>query len=598
MKVKMVFCRSLRDVLFTVVMSVVMSLFPQGVMAQDDASDRQIDSLQAVNDSLVQHLRNQVQELELQQILMREQLERTGKGAQEDSLLMVQRKARIDSLRHITPGAAVVVDGDTLFTIYARKGGMLPEARVEDISEKILKLGKSLTLFVDSVFVFEGEYTTDIMANETVIMSVSETDGLWQNKTRQELANEYAVIIQKKLVQLHEEYGLQQKLKNMLFVLLIVLVQVLLIWLTNWFYRRWRFRLLRKLLKSTRPLSVKGYEVLTMHRQGVLFVIMLKTLRFLIILTQLLISIPVLFSLFPQTKSLIYKLFSYIWNPITDIFSAVVGFLPNLFKIIIIILCFRYLVKGLHYLSDEVKSGNLKINGFYPDWAMPTYLILRVLCYSFMVVMIWPLLPSSQSEVFQGVSVFIGVIVSLGSSSIIGNVMAGMVMTYMRPFHIGDFIRYGETEGFVIEKTMLVTRIRTRKNEVITIPNSNLMSSQTSNFTFAAHNYGVIVHTKVTIGYDMKWTLIRDLLLDAARNTPHIVKKPEPFVRITALDDFYVEYEINAYTHRPDALSEIYSTLHQNILDSFHTNGVEIMSPHIFAHRNDLETQIPKEDGK
>lgn len=592
----MVFCRSLRDVLFTVVMSVVMSLFPQGVMAQDDASDRQIDSLQAVNDSLVQHLRNQVQELELQQILMREQLERTGKSAQEDSLLMVQRKARIDSLRHITPGAAVVVDGDTLFTIYARKGGMLPEARVEDISEKILKLGKSLTLFVDSVFVFEGEYTTDIMANETVIMSVSETDGLWQNKTRQELANEYAVIIQKKLVQLHEEYGLQQKLKNMLFVLLIVLVQVLLIWLTNWFYRRWRFRLLRKLLKSTRPLSVKGYEVLTMHRQGVLFVIMLKTLRFLIILTQLLISIPVLFSLFPQTKSLIYKLFSYIWNPITDIFSAVVGFLPNLFKIIIIILCFRYLVKGLHYLSDEVKSGNLKINGFYPDWAMPTYLILRVLCYSFMVVMIWPLLPSSQSEVFQGVSVFIGVIVSLGSSSIIGNVMAGMVMTYMRPFHIGDFIRYGETEGFVIEKTMLVTRIRTRKNEVITIPNSNLMSSQTSNFTFAAHNYGVIVHTKVTIGYDMKWTLIRDLLMEAAHNTPHIVKKPEPFVRITALDDFYVEYEINAYTHRPEALSEIYSTLHQNILDSFHTNGVEIMSPHIFAHRNDLETQIPKSD--
>ena len=343
-------------------------------------------------------------------------------------------------------------------------------------------------------------------------------------------------------------------------------------------------------------MSVKGYEVLTLHRQGILFVIMLKTLRILIILAQLLISIPILFSLFPQTKALTYKLFSYIWNPITDIFSSVIDFLPNLFKIVIIILCIRYLVKGLHYLADEVKSGNLKINGFYPDWAMPTYLILRVLCYSFMLVMIWPLLPSSHSEVFQGVSVFIGVIVSLGSSSIIGNVMAGMVMTYMRPFRLGDFIRYGETEGFVIEKTMLVTRIRTRKNEVITIPNSNLMSSQTSNFTFAAHNYGVIVHTKVTIGYDMKWTLIRDLLLEAAHNTPYLLKKPDPFVRITVLDDFYVEYEINAYTHKADALSEIYSTLHQNILDSFHTNGVEIMSPHIFAHRNDLEAQIPKED--
>ena len=221
-------------------------------------------------------------------------------------------------------------------------------------------------------------------------------------------------------------------------------------------------------------------------------------------------------------------------------------------------------------------------------------MILRVLCYSFMIVMIWPLLPSSDSQVFQGVSVFIGVIVSLGSSSIIGNVMAGMVMTYMRPFHVGDFIKYGDTEGFVIEKTVLVTRIRTRKNDVITIPNANLMASQTTNYTFSAHNYGVIVHTKVTIGYDMQWQKIRDLLLAAAAKTSHLQKKPEPFVRVTALDDFYVEYEINAYTRKSELLGDIYSELHQNILDSFHSNGVEIMSPHIFAHRNDLELQIPK----
>jgi len=221
-----------------------------------------------------------------------------------------------------------------------------------------------------------------------------------------------------------------------------------------------------------------------------------------------------------------------------------------------------------------------------------------VLCYSFMLVMIWPLLPNSNSEVFQGVSVFIGIIVSLGSSSIIGNVMAGMVMTYMRPFHVGDFIKYGDTQGFVIEKTVLVTRIRTRKNEVITIPNSNLMSSQTSNFTSAAQNYGVIVHTEVTIGYDMKWERIRDLLIEAAKATPHLSKKPEPFVLIKALDDYYVAYEINAYTNKPEMLPIIYSTLHHHILDKFHEDGVEIMSPHIYAHRQDLELQIPKEQQK
>ena len=590
--------KSLRNVFVPALLLVLAILLPQRALSQNGSPERQVDSLQAVNDSLVQRLRNQVQELELQGIIMREQLERTGKNAREDSLRMVERKARIDSLRQTTPGAPLIVDGDTLLTVYARRGGMLPEARVEDICETVLSLGKSLKFFVDSIYIYEGDFTTDIMAGETVVMSITDTDGLWQNKTRQELASEYAVIIQKKVSQLHDEYGLQKKIESLLYGLLIILVQVLLIWLTNWLYRRWRFRLLRLLLKSTKPLEFKGYEVLTKHRMGVLFVMMLKTFRILIIFLQLLISIPILFSLFPETKALIYKLLGYIWDPITDIFSSIINFLPNFFKIVIIVLCFRYLVKGLKYLANELKTGKLKINGFYADWAMPTYLVLRILCYSFMLVMIWPLLPSSNSEVFQGVSVFIGVIVSLGSSSIIGNVMAGMVMTYMRPFRIGDFIRYGDTEGFVIEKTMLVTRIRTRKNEVITIPNSNLMTSQTSNFTFAAQNYGVIVHTKVTIGYDMKWTLIRDLLLEAAHNTPHIVKKPEPFVRITALDDFYVEYEINAYTHRTEALSEIYSTLHQNILDNFHVNGVEIMSPHIFAHRNDLETQIPKEDGR
>ena len=569
-------------------------LMSVGIQAQSSSSAT-ADSLQSTSDSLVQQLRNQVQELELQGIMMREQLERTGQNAREDSLRMAERKARIDSLRQTTTGAPLIIEGDTLFTIYARKGGMLPQARVEATQAMILETGKSLTLFTDSIYVYESDITTDIMAGERVVMSVTDNDALWQNTTRQELAAQYGDIISRKVNELHEAYGLQEKLKGVFFVIIILVVQGLLIWFTNWCFRRWKFRILHMLLKSSKPLTVKGYEVLNRHRLGLFFAYILTFVRIGIIFLQLLVSIPLLFSVFPETKAFAYKVFGYIWDPFTDIIFSVIGFLPNFFKIVVIVLCFRYLVKAFRYLANEVGSGNLKINGFYADWAEPTFLILRILCYSFMFVMIWPLLPSSDSEVFQGVSVFIGVIVSLGSSSIIGNVMAGMMMTYMRPFHIGDFIRYGDTEGFVIEKTVLVTRIRTRKNEIITIPNSNLMSSQTSNFTFAAKNYGVIVHTKVTIGYDMKWQLIRDLLLEAARQTPYIVKKPEPYVRITALDDFYVEYEINAYTHRPEALSEIYSELHQHILDSFHSNGVEIMSPHIMATRDNLETQIPKE---
>ena len=324
----------------------------------------------------------------------------------------------------------------------------------------------------------------------------------------------------------------------------------------------------------------------------------MNVFRFVLVLLQLLVSIPLIFSIFPETKTVTYTILGYVLSPMKDIFFAVVNYLPDLFKIIVIIICFRYLLKVIRFFANEIASGKLKINGFYADLAMPTYSILRVLFYSFMLVMIWPLLPSSNSEIFQGVSVFIGVIVSLGSTSIVGNVMSGLVMTYMRPFRIGDYIRFGDTEGEVVEKSMLVTRVRTRKNEIVTIPNSNMMSSQTSNFSSSAQRYGVIVHTKITIGYDEPWKKIERLLLDAAEATEGIKKHPKPYVRVTSLDDFYVEYEINGYTDRAKTLPTVYSALHSNILDHFHGAGVEIMSPHIEAHRDNLPLQIPPQDGK
>ncbi len=578
-------------IMMVILFTVHCSLFTSPVRAQND-------SLTAKDDSLVRELRMQIQELKLQSILMQERLEDTGKSAREDSLRLALRRARIDSLRNIIQGVPLVVEGDTLFRLYDRKGGMMPEERVQNISEAIMESGKSIKFIPDSVYIFEGDYTTDIMAGSNVIMSVTDNDAIWQNTTRQELGAQYCVIIKNKINELHDEYGMQQKLKGLLYAAVILLVLFILIRITNWCYRRWRLRIVRFVMKRVRPLTVKYYEVLSMRRIGIVFLTIFNVLRYIIIFLLLFFCIPILFSIFPETESLAFRIIGYVWNPFVGIVKAVVGFLPKFFQIVVIIICFRYLVKGIRYLMNEIGAGRLKITGFYADWAEPTYFILRVLCYSFMIVMIWPLLPSSNSEVFQGVSVFIGIIVSLGSSSIIGNVMAGMVMTYMRPFHVGDFIKYGDTEGFVIEKTMLVTRIRTRKNDVITIPNSNLMTSQTSNYTFAAQNFGIVVHTKVTIGYDVRWQEIRQLLLDAAHATKGLRQHPEPFVLVTALDDYYVEYEVNAYTNQYEKLSLIYSELHHNILDSFHSNGVEIMSPHIYAHRTDLELQIPKDQQK
>lgn len=554
-----------------------------------------IDSLQAVNDSIVLSLNNQIQELKLQGIMMQEQLERTGKSVKEDSLRQVARKARVDSLRNVTPGAPLVVDGDTLLVIYARKGGMLPEARVSAAKSRIYEVGKRLTMFVDSLYVFDSEVSSDVMVGEDVLLSVTDLDALWMGMERVELAETYREVISKKVDQLHETYGLQQKLQSLGWVALIIAVQVLLIWFIVWLFRRWKFSVTRKLLGRIKSVVIKNYPLLDTHRLGVAIIFIFNLVRLLLILLVVLVGLGFMFSFFPETKTVTYTVLGFIWNPLNDILKSVVAYLPNLFKIIVIIICFHYLLKLVRYFANEVASGRLKINGFYADWAMPTHTLLRVLLYSFMLVMIWPLLPNSDSEIFQGVSVFIGVVVSLGSTSVVGNVMSGLVMTYMRPFRIGDFIRFGDTEGEVIEKSMLVTRIRTRKNDIVTIPNSNMMSSQTSNYTFSAQRYGIIVHTKITIGYDEPWKKIETLLVQAAENTDGIKRHPKPFVRITALDDFYVEYEINGITDRAKTLSTVYSALHQQILDTMHGAGVEIMSPHIEARRDNLPVQIPKE---
>ncbi len=558
----------------------------------------EMDSVMAVNDSITRELRHQIQELKLQSIVMQEQLEKTGENTREDSLREVKKRQRIDSLRQVTQGSPLIVEGDTLLVIYARKGGLQPEARTKSAQKKILEVGKSLKFVPDSIYVFDSEESTDVMAGETVILSVTHLDALWNNTDRVELANRYSEIIRKKVQELHDSYGIQQKMNSFGLAMLILVVQILLIMGTHLFFNRWKMRLTRILLRNIKPIRIKDYTLFDTHRVGVAIIVLMNVFRFVLVLLQLLVSIPLIFSIFPETKTVTYTILGYVLSPMKDIFFAVVNYLPDLFKIIVIIICFRYLLKVIRFFANEIASGKLKINGFYADLAMPTYSILRVLFYSFMLVMIWPLLPSSNSEIFQGVSVFIGVIVSLGSTSIVGNVMSGLVMTYMRPFRIGDYIRFGDTEGEVVEKSMLVTRVRTRKNEIVTIPNSNMMSSQTSNFSSSAQRYGVIVHTKITIGYDEPWKKIERLLLDAAEATEGIKKHPKPYVRVTSLDDFYVEYEINGYTDRAKTLPTVYSALHSNILDHFHGAGVEIMSPHIEAHRDNLPLQIPPQDGK
>lgn len=513
-----------------------------------------------------------------------------------DSLKRAQQRQRIDSLRQVTPGVPVVVEDDTLFSLYAKRGGHTPQQRARSISLEIEELGRRFGMNPDSVYIESSDIVTDLMYEERVIVSFTDQDGLWENCTRDQLAAAKRSVIVEKLRAMKEEHGLLQLGKRIFYFVLVLVGQFFLVRLTNWMFRKLKMRIQK--LKDTRlkPISIQDYELLDTQRQVNLLLFVANLLRYLFMLLQLLLTVPLLFSIFPQTKGLAYQLFSYIWNPIKSILQGIVDYIPNLFTIFVICLAVRYLVKLVHYLANEVQSERLKISGFYADWAIPTFHIIRFLLYAFMVAMIYPYLPGSDSGIFQGISVFVGLIISLGSSTVIGNVMAGLVITYMRPFKLGDRIQLNDTTGNVIEKTPLVTRIRTTKNEVVTIPNSFIMSSHTVNYSASAREYGLIIHSEVSIGYDVPWRKVHQLLIEAALNTPGVTDDPRPFVLETSLSDWYPVYQVNAYIREADRLAQIYSNLHQNIQDVFNEAGIEIMSPHYMATRDGNATTIPQDD--
>lgn len=513
-----------------------------------------------------------------------------------DSLKLAGQKQRIDSLRQEVTGVPVVVEGDTLFYFYAKRGGHTPQQRAENVAADIAELGKLLNLQPDSVYVESSDIVTDVMYKGKVLVSFTDMDGLWENCTRDQLAADKRLVIMEKLHQMKESHGLLQLGKRIVYFILVLVGQYLLFRVTNWLFRKLKLRIVR--LRNTRlkPFSIQDYELLDTLKQVKLLVFLASLVRYVIMFLQLLLTVPLLFSIFPQTKDLAYQLFSYIWNPVKSIFIGVVDYIPNLFTIFI--MAVKYLVRLFRYLADEVQSEHLKLRGFYPDWAIPTYHIIRFLLYAFMLAMIYPYLPGSNSGVFQGISVFVGLIVSLGSSTVIGNIIAGLVITYMRPFKIGDCIKLNDTTGNVVEKTPLVTRIRTPKNEVVTIPNSFVMSSHTVNFSQSAREYGLIIHSEVSIGYDVPWRTVNKLLVEAALNTPGVVDDPRPFVLSTSLSDWYPVYQVNAYIKDADRLAEIYSDLHQNIQDRFNEAGVEIMSPHYMAVRDGNASTIPPKEGE
>jgi small-conductance mechanosensitive channel len=268
--------------------------------------------------------------------------------------------------------------------------------------------------------------------------------------------------------------------------------------------------------------------------------------------------------------------------------------LPSLLFLIVWVFIIGGMLKLNRLFWKWVDAGAIVLPGFYKEWAYPTAKILAFLLIAFGLVVAFPYLPGGNSDAFKGVSIFIGVLISLGSGSAMGNIVSGVILTYTRAFRVGDRIRVGEHTGDVIERTLLVTRLRTIKNEDVIIPNSTVVSTSVVNYSEVKDSGQLILHTTVTIGYDAPWQKVHELLIEAARRTEGILPAPVPFVLQTALNDYNVSYQINAYTDAPARMAVIYSDLHRNIQDTFNEGGVEIMSPGYQAIRDGNQTTIPE----
>jgi len=362
----------------------------------------------------------------------------------------------------------------------------------------------------------------------------------------------------------------------------VVILQVLLILLVKHLFKRLNRRAEAWSRAHIKPLVIKKLHILSTDQITGVLLFGLKVLKYVIMAFQLFITIPIVFSLFPATEHIASTIFGYILTPLKNIFWGIVDYIPNLFTIVIICIVNRYVLRGLKFFASMIDMGKLVIPGFYEDWAKPTFNILRFLLYAFTLAIIFPLLPGSDSKFFQGISVFVGVIFSLGSSSAIGNLVAGLVMTYMRPFKIGDRIQIQGSIGFVVEKSLMVVRIKTHKNEYITFPNMMILSSNIINYNTSSDEdeEGLILYADITFGYNTPWQLVHEVLIEAALATDHVLASPKPFVLQTAMDDFYCRYQINCYTKKVAKVPRIYSQLYQNLQNGFHARGIDMTAAH------------------
>ncbi|WP_315100135.1 mechanosensitive ion channel family protein [Capnocytophaga sputigena] len=484
----------------------------------------------------------------------------------------------IEKLRNKMRGQPIVFEKDTLYYLYTSYGPYDIDTRVKYVEEKLKELYNDPYFVADSIKIKPtGDYLL-VMYNEKIITRVTIVDALWENSSQTELAQRYANIIKNTILKYKEQNSLKSVLIRLAELLLVLFIAFILVWAINRLFDFLKKIALNSEHRFLTSIRIRNYDFI--KKPGIVkaLVKLLAILRIVFLLFLLITIIPLIFDIFPSTQYLSKIIVQWISEPIKNVGIAIIGYLPHLFYIVIIAVITRYVLKILRFFALEIERGILKIKGFHPEWAHTTYVLARMMLWVLALVIMFPHLPGSDSDAFKGISVFLGVLISLGSSSAISNAIAGVVISYMRPFQVGDWIKSGEIIGAVIEKNALVTRLKTINNEDITIPNSAILSGATMNFTSIGKEIGLALNVQVKVRYDYSDNLVEELLIEAALKTNGISPKPHPYIFQISLDELNAVYELNAYTFHPENMYFIKSDLTKNIQSTFRQANVEIFS--------------------
>ena len=484
--------------------------------------------------------------------------------------------------------APVTIDGVELFRVRGINSYPAP-IRAQAIAGRIAALAANPAFNPDGLRIEESEFASQILADRQLVIGVFDIDGRTEGVRRQLLASLYITSIRKAIVAYRADRSPSALQKSAVKALTATAFAMAVLIALLWTWRRLDTALETRYRRRVEALTAKSREVVSAERVWITLRNVFRLVRSVVVVVAGFLYLEYVLALLPQTRAIAGSLTGWVVGPLNTMWTSFAATIPSLIFLAILFLVVRFLLTIIRRFFDALEQGRMVLGHFEKEWSTPTYKLVRLLVIAFAVVVGYPYIPGSNSDAFKGVSLFLGVVFSLGSSSFLSNMIAGYSLNYRRLFKVGDRVQIGDVGGEVSAIRLQVTHVRTIRNEEITVPNSVILNTHVVNYSALARAKGLILTTTVGIGYETPWRQVEAMLTEAARRTPGALTEPAPFVRHQALADFAVTYALCVYTDEPLKMEATYTDLHRNVLDLFNEYGVQIMTP---AYMGDPE--IPK----